>query len=593
MNGLAFRDSPATRSFFPYMITFPPEVIQHLVRWLPQHDLLHLAYTSKQFYALLQPQLFQAIIVDSSRTSFDDVFADPANDWFVYHEYPCEPTVIRTLYSLIRFFKLLIKNPQFGKYVRRFVVEEQFPDMSQLELNQYLLQVLPSLTNIEIILWASTHNLLDARMISLLPNHNRLKSLCGNFSFADVNFPQVAFSNLHQLSISNFSTNKSLRTIDVSNFPSITSLAISRKLSLRENDFTCRLENCCQSALNSSVELLQPFDPATFISSLFDKKLNSKLNLKSLSLKDISLSASDATRLKENIEISLLEHLSINNCTECLFESSPSYPTTSAFRRRTPPRNLFIDVLAPDLISVKLLNLNLSNELCYNRSTFSALSQMKGLEKVSVHIKLIRTEHQVNLAPLVNCLQTHASTLKYLNLCCDIVDPSSVSVCPKKKLSYSLESVIGLSMLKELRVLKLPIEYSQISNLPDILTNLKNLRVLQMGIVYSDSAPSKSACFDCGVNSFVLGTANSLINESYFACSTSLTARIETSKGQQYEEISRRFKNASEKLRFIRFDLQKESLLYDVSDKERITAQNSSIECFDMIIKLVTESTLF
>lgn len=570
------------------MIDFPPDVIQHLAQWLPQHDLLHLASTNKLFYSLLQPHLYQAIVVDSSRTSFDDIFADSTNDWFVYHEYPCEPTVIRTLYSLTRFFKLLIRNPHFGKYVRHFVVEEKFPDMPELELNQYLLQALPCLTNLEIFVWSSPHNLVDANLVSLIPNNSRLQRLCGNFNFTNFQFPPVAFANLHQLSISNFITDKVLKTIELSNYPSIETLSISKKSAFPETKFTCRLENCCQSALNSSVELLQPSENPSFISSLFDQKLDQKLNLKSLSLKDISLSAADATCLKENIEINSLEHLSLDNCTECLFETTHSHPTMNASRRRTPPHNLFLDILSSDLKSLKLLNINLSNELCFNRSTFNALSQIGSLEKLSIHIKMLQTEEQVNLAPLVNCLQLHASTLKYLNLCCDMVETSSVSVCPKKKFKYSLKSVMGLSMLKELRVLKLPIEYSQIAGLPETLSNLKHLRVLQLGIVYLNCSPSKSACFDCNVNGFVLGTANSLINESYFACSTQLSAKIESIKGQQYHDLSRKFKYAFEKLRFIRFDLQNESLLYDVTNKEKIIPQNSSLQRFDMVIKLVT-----
>lgn len=567
------------------MIDLPPDVLQHLAQWLPQHDLLHLAYTNSFFYHLLQPHLYHVIIVDSSRTLFDDIFANSPLDWFVYREYPCEPTVIRTLYSLTRFFKFLIQNPHLGKYVRRFVVEENFPDMPQFESNQYLLQVLPCLTNIEVFQWSCAHVQIDANLVSLIPHNTGLQCLSGNFNFTNFLFPPVSFANLQHLCISNFITDKVLNTIDISNFPSIRSLSISKNSNIHKSSFTCSLENCCRSSLNNRVELLRLPEKPAFILSLFNHKLDSRLNLSSLTLKDISLSAADAICLGNNIDLSVLENLSLDNCTECFFETY-SHPTVNASRRRTPPANLFLDILASELTSLRLLNLNLSNELCFNRSTFNTLSNLHGLEKLSIHIKMFKIEEQVNLAPLINSLQRHASTLKYLNICCDIVEASSVSVCLKKNFKYSLKSVMGLSMLKELRVLKLPIEYSKIADLPDALTSLRNLIVLQLGIAYMDCVPSKATCFDCSVNGFVLGNANSLINEGYFECSTLLSAKIEMSKGQQYQDLSKKFKNAFENLKFIRFDLKNESLLYDVTIKGNISAENSSIERFDMIIKM-------
>lgn len=567
------------------MLELPLDVIRHLADWLPQHDLLHLAYTSKLFHSLLQPLLFHVIIVDSSRTPFDDIFADSPHDWFVYHEYPCEPTVIRTLYSLTRFLKVLIEKPHYGKYVKRLVVEELFPDMPELVLNEYLLQVFPCLSDIQELVWSPTRSLIDAQLLSLIPNHHRLQSLKGNFKFTNFQFPSVSFANLRHISISNFGTDKVLNNIDTKNFPSIESLSISKGSATHKSLFTYHLKSCCRSALKSSADSLKLSENPTFISSLFNSKSNSPLNLVSLKLKDISLTADDALRLKNHINLRSLKHLSLDNCMECIFETGFSQHTNT-IRRRSPPANLFLDILTSELAALKLFDLSLSNELCSNRSTFNALTCLRGIEKLSIHIKVFKTEDQVNLAPLVNSLQSHATTLKYLNLCYDIVEASPVSVCPRKTIRYPLKSVMGLAMLKNLRVLKLPIELSKIPDLLKTLYSLTELRVLQLGIVYLDCAPSKSACFDCSVSGFVLGNANSLINKDYFACSTPLSSTIDFSKSQQYQEISQNFRHSFEQLKFVRFDLQNESLLYDVTDKEKIIARNSSLHRFDMIIKM-------
>ena len=561
-----------------------PDVIQHLAQWLPQQDLLNLALTNKSFYSLLHPKIYEVVVVDSSRTQFDDIFSDSCHEWFVYHEYPCEPTVIRTLYSITRFFKNLIENPHYARYVTQFVVEENFPDVPEIELNQYLLQILPYMSNINVFSWSSLHYPIEAQLMSLFPNPERLQTLWGNFRFSESGFPCAQFERLHSLGISNFKKDKVLESIDMSLFASIKTLTISKKTTGRRKSFTSQLETCCQSSLSSTIEPLLFSERPTFISSLFNSPLIEKLCLTSLHLKDISLTRQDADSLRENINLQTLEHLSLDNCVECLFENSSSFPNINPSRRRHPPSELFLEVLSPDLVSLKLLNLNLSNELCFNRVTVRTISQLHGLQKLSIHIKVFKTDEQVNLAPIVNALQTHAQSLVYLNLCCDIVE-SSVSVCPKKNFRYALKSVIGLSALTKLQVLKLPISYNQIADFPKLLSSLENLKILQLGIAHLDCIPSKAACFGC--DEYVLGSVNSLISDDYFKCSTSFSTRMEVNKNQQYLQFSKIFRSMFENLKFLRFDLRNESLLYDVSDKMGITAQNSSLQKFDMIVKMI------
>lgn len=271
------------------------------------------------------------------------------------------------------------------------------------------------------------------------------------------------------------------------------SLTLAKRASSNMLQCSSRLTNCCQSALNNSAESFRFSEPPSYISCLFSSVNATKLQLSSLTLKDISVSTKDEYTLLEAIEIPNLRKTSLDNCGEALFDTTYN---DIPFRRRTPPSQLFLDVLSKNLSHLESLNLNLSNELCYNRITFRAVSTLLPLKHLGIHIKVFKGDDAINLAPLVDSIQPHSNSLEYLNLCCDVVD-SSVSVCPETNNRYSLKSVIGLSNLRKLKVLKLPLSFSQISDVANVLCPLTNLHIIQFGITDVPCSAPKTACDPC------------------------------------------------------------------------------------------------
>lgn len=562
---------------------FSEDVILHICQWLAQAELLSLAFTTSHYYEVIQPKLYEAIAVNSSRRLFDGVFDEKLQHHsFSSHVFPGNPTVIRSLYALKTFFKTVMRNPHYGRYVRQFVIEDQFPDMPDLELATYLRLVLPTFVNLQVLNWYAVHRPLDAKLVKLLPRPEHLETLCGNFQFVASEFPTSAFPCLGYLDLSNVSSHKTLRSIDMNRFPNLHSLTVAKQPSRNMLQFTSRVSNCCQSALNTSAESLPYSEPASYISSLFSTLNTKKLQLSYLSLKDISLSAEDAYLLLETIEVPNLHQLSLDNCGETLFDSTYS---DIPIRRRTPPPELFLDVLYKHLTHLESLNLNLSNELCYNRSTFRAISRVLPLKRLGVHIKVFKNDEDINLAPLIDSIQPHSDSLEYLNLCCDVVE-SAVSVCPKKNNRYSLKSVIGLSNLRKLQVLKLPLSYSQISDAANVLSPLANLRLIQFGITNVGCTPSKAACNSCNDTlTYALDNNNCLISQDYFNCPTSFITNIEQNKTQEYSNFSKMFRSIFKLLQYMRFDLKNQSLLYDCQNVSNIVAKDASlVDSFDSLV---------
>lgn len=562
----------------------PVDVIVHMTQWLAQDDLVNFSLTNSHHYDIAHAKLYEVVVVDSSKRLFEDLSEGSTRHlWFSSHPFPGEPTVIRSLYALTKFLKNLATKQQYGRYVRYLIVEDKFPDMPELELTRYLQLVLPCLVNLQVLNWYAVHKPLDAKLVALLPHKEHLISLCGNFKFITSDFPATSFSNLRQLDLSNVTSHKALQSINMARFPHLESLTLAKKPSKNMLHFTSRVSSCCQSALSNSVESLPFTESPSYISCLFANINQKKLHLTSLALKDISLDSKDAYLLLENIDISSLHKLCLDNCGEALFDSE-LYVDSMAVRRRTPPSELFLDVLSRELSNLNSLNLDLSNELCYNRSTFKAISSITQLKHLGVHIKVFKTNDAINLAPLVDSLQVHGDTLEYLNLCCDVVE-SSISVCPKKNNRYSLKSVIGLSSLYKLKVLKLPLSFSQISDIANVLSSLTDLRLLQLGITDLACTASKAACSSCNETLiYALYNTNCLISQDYFNCPSSFTSKIEQTKTQEYLAYSKKFRSVFLKLQYLRFDLKSQSLLYDCRDAQIVAKDASLIDSYDSLV---------
>lgn len=570
----------------------PVEILLHICRYLGQGDLVNLTLTNRHFFEVANAKLYEAVVVDSSKRLFEEFEGKTRHHWFISRGFLKEPTVIRSLYALTKFLRNLTGKKEYGRYLRCLVVEDEFPDMPELELTRFLQVVFPRLINVEVLNWYAVRKPLDAKILALLPHPEHLRSLCGNFQLVASEIPALLFTCLRQFDLSNVTSHRVLEKVELDMFPCLESLTLAKKPSRNMLHFTSRVSSCCQSALSNTAESLPYNDPLSYISSLFSRFNGQKLQLTSLVLKDITLSSRDAYLLMENVDIPNLQKLSLDNCGEALFGAESSLGSVSIHsdsffvRRRTPPSELFLDVLASQLTGLTLLNLNLYNELCFNRSTFVAISKLLPLKHLGVHIKVFKSDGTINLAPLIDSLQPHANSLEYLNLCCDVVE-TSVSVCPKKNNRYMLKSILGLSNLRRLKVLKLPLSFSQISDVANVLSPLESLQLLQLGITDLACTKSKAACSSCNDTLiYALYNTNCLISQDYFNCPSSFTSKIEQNKTLEYGLYSQNFKSVLPELQYLRFDLKSQSLLYDCRDATNVMAKDSSlIESFDSLVQ--------
>lgn len=571
------------------LLHLPTEILLHICQYLGQGDILNLTLVDHQLFEICNGKLYEVVVIDSLKRLLEEFEGKTRHHWFVSRGFSKEPTVIRSLYALTRFFKNLSQKPRLAQTLKCLVVEDEFPDMPELELSRFLLVVFPNLSNLETLNWYAVNRPLDARFLNLLPRREFLLSLCGNFQLLGQEFPALQLACLRHLDLSNVSSHGALKGISMDTFTSLESLTLAKKPSRNMLPFSSRVSSCCKSALSNNVESLPYCDPLSYISSLFSNHTKQTLQLTSLLLKDLTLTSSDAFTLLENIDFLCLTDFSLDNCSESLFgpETSPGsiqiHSDLFLVRRRTPPSQLFMDILVPHLHNLKLLNINLSNELCHNRSTFAAISKLPPLKKLGVHIRVFKPEDSINLAPLVNSVQRHKHSLEYLNLCCDVVE-TSVSICPKKNNKYDFKSISGISNLRNLKVLKLPLSFSQVPQMTQLLSPLQNLQLLQLGITDLACSKSKAACGSCNDTLiYALYSTNCLISQDYFNCPSSFTSKIEQNKTQEYMLYTESFKERLGSLQYLRFDLKSQSLLYDC--RTQITAKDASlIESFDSLV---------
>lgn len=559
------------------MNVLPNEVLAYLAQFLSQEAALHLALTCSEVYHIIRPMLYQTIVVDSSKRLFNG-HSDSRHLSFSHEAFPNEPTVVRSLHAFTRLCKNLVLSPLLCRYVKVLVIQDKFPDMPHLELLGYLRHIFPHLVNLSVLNWYAMDQVLDAELIGLLPNPRLLLSLCGNFSFVGSLLPAGDFKSLKHLDLSNIGCDKSLAAVDLGNFSNITSLVISKLPS--QNNLLFSSSSCCKSALNSTVESISHHESPSFISTLLRAPVS--LQLSSLSLKDILLCARDAHLLLKAIDFPNLHTLSVDSCLEPLFREE-----TMSVTRRNPPAELFLDVLAVGAVNLKVLNINLTNELCYNKCAFDFIAGMSGLQKLAIHLKFLRSDREIDLLPLVKSIASHSTTLEYLKVCCDVVEPQQ-SVCPKKNNSYSLESITGLNKLRKLKVLKLPVAFGQVTSLPKILPRLADLRVLQLGIADLAFVVSKAACSNCDETLIhVLRNTNCLISLDYLNCPSSFTSKVENNKSQQYLEFSQQLKATFQWLHYVKFDLKNQSMLYDCGDTFNIVEKDwGMVKQFDSLVLL-------
>lgn len=568
------------------LLDLPLDIILRVSTYLPQQDKLLLAKTCRELYHTLQPLMYEVIVLDSSKVHLNELqsFVN-RHKWFKENKYPCYPTMIRSLYALTRFLKHLSRKPQFCRYVKCLVALEHIPDMPHLELVGYLAGIFPKLVNLKTFQWYSVDQPLDADLMSSLPKD--IKTVCGNLQFS------LAFSTFNVpesvefLDISNFGCEKNL--YNLSGFPEkLTSLTVLKLVSSSSRMFTSALSPCCSAVLSNTQENAYHLDAPTYTSSLFNSSsLTSPIKLTSLKLKDISVSVCDAHILKNYVNLGSVESFALEDCTEVLFDhvlpNNYISLTSSAYIRRNAPAELFLDLLSPELTSLKLLHISMTNELYYNNCIIAFIASLTNLEHISVHLKyLYRPNEPVDLDSLVEALEKHAPTLRYLDVCFNTIENNVSPGHKKRQLSLSPKSFSRLSNFRYLEYLKIPIFADQVETLRETIKPLENLKAIQIGII--DLASQSASHGDTLI--YALYNTNCLISQDYFSSPSSFTSLIHDKKKNEYLQITEAFKNANPNMRLMRYDLKNQSLVYDCTEAVA-AAEDGAVENFDILVSSV------
>ncbi|KAM9896047.1 hypothetical protein OXX79_007704 [Metschnikowia pulcherrima] len=570
--------------------TLPLDVLRDLGRWLPQNDLIHLAFTCRRLYRALHEHIYSAIVIDSSKRVFClELAAECTTRYIQTSQSAFEPVVIRSLYALTRFLKTLIAHPQYAQYIRILVAQDRFPDVPALDLKNYLIQVFPHLDRLQVLNWYSPDCPLQAELLALLPRPERLESLCGNFQSLHTNFCAKNFFALRHVDISGFPSAEASAHIDFSKFHSLESLTLSRNVPRNRISFASKLDRCCRKSVETQVEnltaiLSAPKAPLC-MSQMISSQIQTPHRLRSLVLRDISVTPSDGRTLLENIDGTTLNHLSLENCVEQLFEPDFYHPNEVRIVRRNPPAVTFMDAFFAGITHLRSLDINLTNELCYNDATLRAISKLKGLLRLSVHLKHFCRRGAYDIKPLITALRTHRHTLKHLNICINVVERINASSCPKKVSYYELDSLHGLCVLTHLRILRLPVKYEQIEEIPLHLSQLKNIEILHLVVTDSNSLPLTASCNNCeNPAMYALCKSNSLIATEYFDGTSSYANSLKEENANHFLEFAVLYKQFFPKLAYLRIDLNDQSFLFDCRSASFISFKDQVyLDHFDLL----------
>ncbi|KAF3991537.1 hypothetical protein FT663_02266 [Candidozyma haemuli var. vulneris] len=569
------------------LLKLPSDIISHISTYLPQEDKLSLAKTCSELYETLHASMYEVVVLDSSKVHLNELqgFVN-RHKWFQEYNFSCYPTVIRSLYALTRFLKNLSRNRHFCRHIKCLVASEHIPDMPHLELVGYLKGIFPRLVNLTSFQWYSVHQPLDADLVSSLPNS--IKKVCGNLQFSSTFSTFNVPESVELLDISNFGCEKNL--YNLSGFPeNLTSLTVSKSVSSSSRMFTSSLSPCCSAVLSNTQEAVYHMDAPTYTSSLFNSSsLDSPIKLENLKLKDISVSVCDAHILKNYVDLGSLKSFALEDCTEILFDHVLPHNyislTSSAYIRRNAPAELFLDLLVPELTSLKSLHISMTNELYYNNCIIAFIASLSGLEHISIHLKyLFRPNEPVDLDTLFEALEQHAPTLKYLDVCFNTIENNVSPGQKKRQCSLSDKSFSRLAKFSKLEYLKIPVFKDQTSLLRDSLSSLEHIKIVQVGI--TDSGCSKTANHGDTLI-YALYNTNCLISQDYFSSPNSFTSSIEDERKNEYLRLTEVFKQSLPRLKFIRYDLKNQSLVYDCAGTVT-AAEDGAVENFDTLVSSV------
>lgn len=311
------------------------------------------------------------------------------------------------------------------------------------------------------------------------------------------------------MNISNFKTTSNLSNVDLSHYPNLKFLVISKTPS-PSNKFLQIPEHSSSTTP----------DDIDCISKLFQGSL--LLNLESLTLKDIHLRPSDSKLLINSINSSTLKDLSLINCHEVLFEDDQVI-------RRTPPNYTFLSDLSFPYLET--LNLKMTNELNFNIPTLTFMSRFKNLQRLNLYLQYNRAENiNQNLAITLESIPNNKLT--FLDLKLDLPD----SLLKFKAFDYNIDALRKLSNFKKLTYLSLQINQYQITNLFKLVEPLKELKCLKLNLDDSKLNKSKSP-------------ENSLINAEVLQFNSTL----KSDNFYHFNNLARDFKSYLPKLKWVQF----------------------------------------
>lgn len=448
----------------------PLDVVSLITCYLDQYDTLNLARSNKYLHQIVIPKLYHSITVDSSKAQFQLTTSETA-------------TTIKYLHSFKLFVKGLDKNPHYGRLIKHFAFKNEIPDMPESMLLEHLEKLFPTLANLRTLNWFIVDTYLSFHLLAFLPLAN-LSNISGNFkNFETVkNTIQSPLLNLKTLHISGFNTVANLSTIDMLKFPNLLKLTV--------------LKNSCGKAdcLSDLIEI----DPneENYLSKLL---LNlQQLNLSSLTLKDITIYNSNSSDLIKAVNLSSLEELSLINCNEILFDDS-------SVIRRTAPSQLFLDSLAPYLVNLETLRLDLLNELADNSSIIRCLDFLY-LKKLDLLITSKNGESlNEDMSVIIERLKKHPIFELKLNF--------RLPNTSYKNVTISTGTLAKLSTLSHLKALTAPIEHSSINRLLSILPTLNELSSLHL--ILKDQKLSSNSLIDQNYFNFAVPGLQFLQSNSY------------------------------------------------------------------------------
>ncbi|ODV78590.1 uncharacterized protein CANTADRAFT_6949 [Suhomyces tanzawaensis NRRL Y-17324] len=441
----------------------PAEITLSIACLLEQNDALHLSYTCRHLHRIVQPRLFFAIVVDSSKKVYNKdtptkLVKIPS---FGDRAFAIIPTVISSLYSLNTFFKQFSKYPWLACHIRYMSFSEIIPDISDLFLIENLEKLLQKSSSLKVFHWYSHAFDLPSTLVSRL----NLIQLHGNFTHteSDVWIPN---SDLSTLNISNFNDPKWLAGLNLSQSTKLKELVIS-KTKTKGDDFKFHRGLACSPNTADSSD--------TYLSQLFSDfgTQSDPLHLSKLTLKGLTISAEEAVRLCECVDLEGVTELSILDCTEIL---------PSAGGRMGPynPIKSFLDVISPHLKNLQLVNMSLMNSLNYHNKTFNFLKSFS-LKSLNITINVNNYE---NLDSKIEQLfeSINGELLEFLNFDYNIVPAAMVHPSHKYCNHYSMSSVKSMVNFSKLKYLQLPVARYKISNLLPLLRSLVDLKVLSLNM---------------------------------------------------------------------------------------------------------------